>query len=114
MCLIPLNKVSTHYADTMSAVVKFAEEIDESVRHGPMTSSCDKVLRAVLSCPSRPKANIVSFQVKAGYVERSNCPSPTFQNPYRNETDNKMRARVGVRNAVAKDMWSFMVKLASD
>ena len=46
--------VSTDYADTMSAVVKFAEEIDESVRHGPITSSCDKVLRAVLSCPSRP------------------------------------------------------------
>ena len=53
MCLIPLNKVSTDYADTMSAVVKLAEEIDESVRHGPMTSSCDKVLRAVLSFPSR-------------------------------------------------------------
>ena len=30
MCLIPLNKISTDYAGTMSAVVKLSEEIDDA------------------------------------------------------------------------------------
>ena len=33
MCLIPMNKLSTDNADTMSAVVKLAEKIDESASH---------------------------------------------------------------------------------
>ena len=34
MCLIPLNKISTDYAGTMSAVVKLSEEIDDSAPLG--------------------------------------------------------------------------------
>ena len=32
-CLIPMNKLSTGNADTMSAVVKLAEKVDESASH---------------------------------------------------------------------------------
>ena len=52
MCVIDTldskNKVSTGNADTSSAVVQLAEEIDESAPW-PMTSSFDKVWRATLS-----------------------------------------------------------------
>ena len=34
MCLITLNKISTDYAGTMSAVVKLSEEIDDSAPTG--------------------------------------------------------------------------------
>ena len=40
-------------------------------------------------------------------MERSTCLSPTFKNPYRCEVYDKMRVRVGVRTAVAKDTCSF-------
>ena len=75
-----------------------------------MKSSSDKVWRATLSClsPSRLRnANVVSFQVRAGYMERSTCLSPTFKNPYRHEVYDKMRVQVGVRTAIVKDMRSF-------
>ena len=45
--------------------------------------------------------------MKARYMERSTCLSPTFKYPYRYVIDDKMRVRVGVRTAVAKDMWSY-------
>ena len=67
-----------------------------------------------LSASRLRNANVVYFQVKAGYMERSTCPSPTFKYPYSYVIDDKMNVRVGVRTAVAKDVCSFMVKLASD
>ena len=70
--------------DTMSAMVKLARQIDESasdvVGYGmvshPMTSSRDKLLRAMLSFLSRSAdcgmlVDGVSFQEKAGYMMRS-------------------------------------------
>ena len=67
--------------DTMSAMVKLAREIEESasdvVGYGmvshPMTSSRDKLWRAMLSFLSRPAecgmpVDSVSFQEKAGYM----------------------------------------------
>ena len=60
--LSPTNKASTGNTDMMSAVVKLAEEIEESSSYGigygmafhSMTSSRDKVWRATLSFLSRP------------------------------------------------------------
>ena len=76
-----------------------------------MKSSSDRVWRATallsLSASRLRNAIVVSFQVEAGYMERSMCLSPTFKNPYRHEIYDKMCVRVGVRTAVAKDMCSF-------
>ena len=76
--------------DTMSAMVKLAREIDEwasnVVGYGmashPMTSSRDKLWRAMLSFLSRPAGcgmpvDGVSFQEKAGYMVRSLRLIPT-------------------------------------
>ena len=76
--------------DTMSAVVKLAMEIDEwasnvvgygMVSH-TMTSSRDKLWRAMLSFLSRPAdcgmpVDGVSFEEKAGYMVRSMRSIPT-------------------------------------
>merc|ERR1712065_37752 len=76
--------------DTMSAMVKLARQIDESasdvVGYGmvshPMTSSRDKLGRAMLSFLSRPAecgmpVDSVSFQEKPGYMVRSMRLIPT-------------------------------------
>jgi hypothetical protein len=76
--------------DTMSAMVKLAREIEKSasdvVGYGmvshPMTSSRDKLWRAMLSFLSRPAecgmpVDSVSFQEKAGYMVRSMRLIPT-------------------------------------